>query len=103
MAQPYRHETHVFDSAKGKYISFNLDQSIGPKNQDYGGSKYSLQLDLIWSDGDAAPVEYWDSMGFLAWLYNKSPVKDKVVVNDRWGKGTSCHHGGFLNCADRCD
>ena len=58
-------------------------------------------IDLIWSDGDPAPVEYWDSTGFLAWLYNDSPVKDKVVVNDRWGEGTSCKHGGFLNCADR--
>ena len=57
--------------------------------------------DLIWSDGDPAPVEYWDSTGFLAWLYNDSPVKNKVVVNDRWGEGTSCKHGGFLNCADR--
>ena len=34
--------------------------------------------DLIWSDGDAGPVEYWNSTGFLAWLYNDSPVKDKV-------------------------
>jgi hypothetical protein len=39
--------------------------------------------DLIWSDGDAGPVEYWDSTGFLAWLYNDSPVKDKVFYNNQ--------------------
>ncbi|KAK5883933.1 hypothetical protein CesoFtcFv8_020205 [Champsocephalus esox] len=38
---------------------------------------------------------------FLAWLYNDSPVKDVVVTNDRWGKGCSCKHGGYYNCADR--
>ena len=32
---------------------------------------------------------------------SESPVKDEVVVNDRWGSGTSCHHGGFYNCHDR--
>ena len=34
--------------------------------------------DLIWSDGDVGPVDYWNSTGFLAWLYNDSPVKDKA-------------------------
>ena len=34
--------------------------------------------DLIWSDGEMGPVGYWNSTGFLAWLYNDSPVKDKV-------------------------
>ena len=30
-----------------------------------------------------------------------SPVKDTVVVNDRWGAGDMCHHGGVFTCADR--
>ena len=30
-----------------------------------------------------------------------SPVKDTVVVNDRWGVGAECRHGGFFTCQDR--
>ncbi|XP_054156458.1 alpha-L-fucosidase-like [Oppia nitens] len=58
--------------------------------------------DVIWSDGDwEAPDSYWQSTDFLAWLYNDSPIKDKVVTNDRWGAGISCKHGGYFSCADR--
>lgn len=32
---------------------------------------------------------------------NFSPVKDTVVVNDRWGYDSRCKHGGFLSCDDR--
>jgi alpha-L-fucosidase len=58
--------------------------------------------DLIWSDGDwEMPDTYWGSQQFLAWLYNDSPVKDTVVVNDRWGAGDACQHGGYYTCQDR--
>jgi len=58
--------------------------------------------EIIWSDGEwEAPDTYWNSLNFLAWLYNDSPVKDTIVVNDRWGGDTLCKHGGFLTCADR--
>jgi len=30
-----------------------------------------------------------------------SPVKDTVVVNDRWGAKDHCTHGGFFSCMDR--
>ncbi|KAK9720239.1 Alpha-L-fucosidase C-terminal domain [Popillia japonica] len=58
--------------------------------------------DVVWSDGDAEALDsYWKGREFLAWLYNESPVKDKVVVNDRWGLGTHCKHGGYYTCNDR--
>ncbi|XP_050420462.1 alpha-L-fucosidase [Adelges cooleyi] len=63
---------------------------------------HEYKPEIIWSDGEwEAPDTYWDSLNFLAWLYNDSPVKDTVVVNDRWGGATLCKHGGFLTCADR--
>ncbi|XP_066591239.1 alpha-L-fucosidase isoform X1 [Prorops nasuta] len=58
--------------------------------------------DVLWSDGDwEADDSYWDSKNFLTWLYNSSPVKNSVVVNDRWGRGIPCHHGDFYTCTDR--
>jgi len=29
-----------------------------------------------------------------------SPVKDFVVVNDRWGTRDACKNGGFFTCRD---
>ncbi|XP_069692539.1 alpha-L-fucosidase-like [Periplaneta americana] len=58
--------------------------------------------EVIWSDGEQpADADYWTSKEFIAWLYNDSPVKDTVVINDRWGKGTVGVHGGYYTYADR--
>ena len=29
-----------------------------------------------------------------------SPIKDYVVVNDRWGHGDICKNGGYFTCRD---
>jgi len=55
--------------------------------------------EYIWADGDwDTGYEYWRSEDFLAWLYTQSPVRDDVVVNDRWGIGTACKHGDVKTC-----
>jgi alpha-L-fucosidase len=52
--------------------------------------------DVVWTDGEwDHPSEKWRSTDFLAWLYNESPVRETVVVNDRWGKETRSVHGGI--------
>jgi alpha-L-fucosidase len=52
--------------------------------------------DLLWADGDwELPDTAWKSREFLAWLYNESPVKDGIIVNDRWGGGR-LKHGGYF-------
>lgn len=56
----------------------------------------NYQPDVFWTDGDwEATAETWKAQEFLAWLYNQSPVKDKVVVNDRWGSGVRFNHAGI--------
>jgi alpha-L-fucosidase len=51
---------------------------------------------VIFADGEwELPSEQWHAPELLAWLYNESPVADRVVVNDRWGRETRHHHGGY--------
>ena len=51
---------------------------------------------IIFSDGEwEMPPDDWKSAELLAWLFNESPVKNEVVVNDRWGKGARHKHGGY--------
>ena len=56
----------------------------------------NYQPDVFWTDGDwEASDSVWKSKEFLTWLYNESPVKNKIIVNDRWGKGLRFKHGGI--------
>lgn len=56
----------------------------------------NYQPSLIFSDGDWwMDDEKWQTKPLLAWLYNKAPNKDEVVINDRWGKVRGKHGGYF--------
>lgn len=79
------------------YTSGNIDkwtsEHMIPQMKDLVNS---YQPEVIFSDGE------WDytsdklkSEQFLAWLYNESPVKNSVVVDDRWGKETRSKHGDY--------
>lgn len=51
---------------------------------------------IVFADGEwNLPSSEWKSTELLAWLFNESPVKDEVVINDRWGKETRHKHGGY--------
>ncbi|HEY3744139.1 MAG TPA: alpha-L-fucosidase [Bryobacteraceae bacterium] len=51
---------------------------------------------IIFSDGEwDLPSAEWGTPALMAWLFNDSPVKDEVVINDRWGKDTRHKHGGY--------
>jgi alpha-L-fucosidase len=51
---------------------------------------------LIFSDGEwDLPSKDWKSEALLAWLFNESPSREEVVINDRWGKDCRHKHGGY--------
>jgi alpha-L-fucosidase len=51
---------------------------------------------IIFSDGEwDITSKEWRSEELLAWLFNESPCRDEVVINDRWGKDCRHKHGGY--------
>lgn len=79
----------LWKSDKNKYAT----EHVWPQMKDLINT---YQPDVFWTDGDwDAPAETWKSQEFLTWLYNESPVKDKIVVNDRWGSGIRFKHAGI--------
>ncbi len=51
---------------------------------------WTIFTDGEWEQSDTV----WHSTQLLEWLYNESSVRDFVVPNDRWGKGTRGKNGG---------
>lgn len=79
----------LWKADKNKYAA----EHVWPQMKDLINT---YQPDVFWTDGDwEAPAETWKSQEFLTWLYNESPVKDKIVVNDRWGEGVRFKHAGI--------
>lgn len=53
---------------------------------------------LLWTDGAwEHPASVWKSREFLSWLFNDSPIKDKVAINDRWGNDFNKKETSFGN------
>ena len=52
--------------------------------------------EIIFADGEwSHDDDVWNSDELISWLYNESPVKDRVVINDRWFKGCRHQHGDY--------
>ena len=72
----------LYKQDKKRYVS----EHMFPQFKDLV-TKYKPSV--IFSDGEWELSDTaWRSEELLAWLYNESPVKNEVVVNDRWGKNT---------------
>jgi alpha-L-fucosidase len=60
---------------------------------------------IIFSDGEwEMDSDAWHTPELLAWLLNESPVRNDVVINDRWGKETRHNTAGTtpLNILREC-
>ncbi|MGV8095468.1 MAG: alpha-L-fucosidase [Mangrovibacterium sp.] len=78
---------------KKETINQYIDEHMIPQMKELVNN---YKPDIFWTDGEwDYPSDILKSTQFLQWLYNDSPVKDYVVVNDRWGKETRSLHGGF--------
>lgn len=74
-------------------VSSYVSQRMLPQLKDLVNT---YKPDVIWADGDwEHPASTWQTPEFCAWLYNESPVRGSVVVNDRLGNDTQAKHGSF--------
>lgn len=57
----------------------------------------SYKPDLLWSDGpDNYSDSIWQTKELFQWLYSESPVKNSIVLNDRWARFTDGKkHGDY--------
>ena len=77
----------LYKADKEKY----RDQHVWPQMKELINN---YQPDVFWTDGDwEVTDEGWKSKEFISWMYNESPVKDRVVTYDRWGSNVRFHHG----------
>ena len=70
-----------------------VDEHMHPQFKDLV-SRY--RPSVIFADGEwLHSSKDWKAEQLIAWLFNESPVANKVVINDRWGKETRHRHGGY--------
>eukprot|EP00124_Ichthyophonus_hoferi_P001162 Ihof_evm3s55 gene=Ihof_evmTU3s55 len=73
-----------------------VQEIVQPQLQDI---VYRFRPHFLFSDhGYGADSGFWGTKQFLAWLFTDSPVRDDVVVNDRWGLDATGLHGGVYTC-----
>jgi len=59
----------------------------------------SYQPDVLYADGEwMHDSDFWHTKDFLVWLFNTSPVKNTIAINDRWGSECRGKDGGFYVC-----
>ncbi len=82
-------ENPLFDSDRRRYV----EEVMFPQMREI---VLRYQPDVFWPDGEwNHPDTEWRSTEFLAWLFNKAPNRDELVVNDRWGKGLRGRSGDY--------
>lgn len=83
----------VPDLAKADISSYALQKMIPQMKEMI--EKY--RPEVLFTDGEwSYNSDQWHSKEFLAWLFNESSVRDRIVINDRWGGDTRCKHGGYF-------
>jgi len=59
----------------------------------------TYQPDVLYADGEwMHDSDFWHTKDFLVWLFNKSPVRNNIAINDRWGSECRGKDGGFFVC-----
>ena len=83
-------ENPLYDSDRDAYV----DRVALPQMRELINN---YQPDILWPDGEWVSSDTMlRSTEFLAWLYNHSPKRETIVVNDRWGKGLRGKCGDFF-------
>lgn len=80
---------------KPELMDIYVDRHFIPQVKDLVNN---YKPDLLWSDGpDNYSDSIWKTQKLFQWLYNESPVKDNIVLNDRWARYTDGkRHGDFF-------
>jgi alpha-L-fucosidase len=75
------------------------DQFVPMINQQLREIINLYEPSLLFADGGEwdGTAEYWGTKEFLRWLYEESPVKDEIVVNDRLSKESPGKHGDYYS------
>ena len=70
------------------------DCAVSPMHANVPSGPDVLYVDGEWSYNST----HWGTRRFLQWLFNESPVRSTVAINDRWGNECRGKHGGFFVC-----